>query len=338
MAAVSPSRRPVTAIIGPRDAGPGERQQMLERAHQRLDEAGATDPIRIDVPSTSAGDDTGGRLRADIEALVPALQSGSLFGGPQAVLVVDVQNLLAGEAEVVAELAATTGATLVLVCTGRLPAVLAKAVKQVGETLTVKKVRERDAADWLGHAARDRKLRLAGDAGVALLQRFGTDLAALGQALDVLAASGEDVTAAAVQERFRNRPDAPMWHYADAVADGDEGEALRRLADFLTHGHPLQLLAFMAGELRRRALAAAAPDIETYAEWVGSKSDAWPVRKAWRARSESSPEELRLAVQALARADLAMKTAPEAVHRVTLERLTVALCRWLGSRRRRVAG
>jgi hypothetical protein len=29
-----------------------------------------------------------------------------------------------------------------------------------------------------------------------------------------------------------------------------------------------------------------------------------------------------------------MKTQPEEVHRVTLERLTVALCRWYGTRRR----
>ncbi len=327
----------VVAVVGPKDSGPGERQEMLDRARGLLEQAGAESPTRIDVPATGTTGEAEGALRVEVESLVPALQSGSLFGGTTGVLVMDAQNLLAAEADVAADLVRGMAgeSVVVFVSAGALPGNLGKAVKEVGETVTVKKVRERDASEWLGHAARERKLRLHGDAAAVLLQRFGSDLAALSSALDQLAAGGGEITAEAVQMRFRNRPDAPMWHYSDAVAAGNEGEALRRLADFLTHGHPLQLLAFVANELRRRALAAAAPDIETYAEWVGAKPDAWPVRKAWRARSDASAEDLRRAVQALARADLTLKTAPEATHRVTMERLTVALCRWLGARRRR---
>ncbi len=126
-----------------------------------------------------------------------------------------------------------------------------------------------------------------------------------------------------------------MWHYADAVAAGDVAEALRRLSDFLTHGHPLQLLAFTEGEVRRRSLAAAAPDLATYAEWVGSSPEAFPVRKAWQRRSEATESDLARALDALSRADVLMKTAPDATHRITLERLTVALCRWVGRSRAR---
>jgi hypothetical protein len=39
---------------------------------------------------------------------------------------------------------------------------------------------------------------------------------------------------------------------------------------------------------------------------------------------------LRRAQEALVRADRVIKSQPEDVHRVTLERLTVALCRWYG--------
>jgi DNA polymerase III delta subunit len=126
-----------------------------------------------------------------------------------------------------------------------------------------------------------------------------------------------------------------MWHYSDAVAAGDTGEALRRLADFLTHGHPLQLLAFLLADLRRRSLAATAPEIETLAEWLGSSPDHYPVRKAWNQREVSSDDELRRALDALSRADIELKTAPESSHRVTMERLTVALTRWYGGGRRR---
>lgn len=58
----------------------------------------------------------------------------------------------------------------------------------------------------------------------------------------------------------------------------------------------------------------------------------FPLQKAWRARGRSSPERLRRALSALARADLHLKTMPETTHRLTMERLTVALCQWYGGR------
>jgi len=177
-------------------------------------------------------------------------------------------------------------------------------------------------------------MRLGSDASEALLQRFGSDVAALGQALDQLAAVEGPITATEVGARFRNRPDEPMWHYADALAAGNTGDALRRLADFLTHGHPLQLLAFVESDLRRRSLAAAATTIDEFAGWIGASPDHYPVKKAWGARTTTTDDDLRRALDAVARADIALKTEPEATHRVMLERLTVALSRWYRGRGR----
>ena len=125
-----------------------------------------------------------------------------------------------------------------------------------------------------------------------------------------------------------------MWHYVDSVVSGNQGAALRRLADFLQHGHPLQLLAFLQNDVRRRSVAAAAPDYETFVEWDGGKAG-WAMEKVWKQRSRIKGSHLKLALNALARADLQMKTAPEATHRVTMERLTVAMCRWYGGARQR---
>ena len=121
--------------------------------------------------------------------------------------------------------------------------------------------------------------------------------------------------------------------YGDAVSRGNVGDALRRLGDFLHHEHPLVLLAYLSNDLRRRALAAAAPDYETFVALDGGRAG-YGLEKVWKARNHTKGEDLRRAVDALARADLALKSQPEAMHRVMLERLTVALCRWYGGARR----
>jgi hypothetical protein len=269
----------VILVAGAGDAGPGDRDEMLRRGHAALQEAGVDGIDRVDVPARGVSTDDGeGALRPEVESIVPALQSGSLFGGRRGLLVVDAQNLLKGEAEVVAALVDGLDAATAVVCfvsAGSLPAPLGRVVDRLAEKVTVKKLRERDAADWLGRAARERRVSLSAGAAAALVQRFGSDIASLGQALDQLAMLEGPVTEAEVASRFRNRPDEPMWHYADAVGEGDIAAALRRLTDFLTHGHPLQLLAFLESDLRRRALALAAPDQATFLEWQrGSVSHA----------------------------------------------------------------
>ena len=129
-----------------------------------------------------------------------------------------------------------------------------------------------------------------------------------------------------------------MWLYADAVSSGNVGEALRRLTDYLTHSHPLQLLAYLENDLKRRALAAAAPDLNTFADWSHSSPDHFPTKKAWNARGRTSDSELRRALDAISRADQHLKSAPEETHQLTMERLTVALSRWYSGNATRRAG
>jgi DNA polymerase III delta subunit len=318
-------------ISGPRDGGPGERQQSLTTAHEFLKNAG--DLVRVDVPEKGAGlESEDSPMRLALEPLVPALQSGSLFGGSQGVMLVDAENLLKAEAGVLADLIteAPAGVLMAVVSAGAVPAPFSSALGDRAEKVVVKKVRERDAGDWLATQVRRRKLQLDKDAREALIHRFGTDLAALGQALDQLEMSDEPLDAAGVRDRFKTRPDEPVWLYSDAVAAGDVAGALRRLGDYLTHSHPLALLGFLENDLRRRALAQAAPDIETLAEWTGQRPDHFPLQKAWNARMRVSESELTLALDAISRADQHLKSAPEETHRVTMERLTVALCRWYG--------
>ena len=320
-------------VAGPREPGPGERQEILDRAARVMEETGveAADVVRIDVPGKGQSDGGEGVMRPEVEPVVPALQSGSLFGDRTGVMIVDAQSLRVAESDAIAELlemADHGSVQVVLVTSGALPGAVSKFTKAHGEAISVKKLRERDAADWVRNAARERRVRLDAEATAALVERFGSDIGSLGQALDQLVHEEEAITAATIRDRFRNRPDEPMWHFSDAVSSGDIGESLRRLHDFMTHSHPLILLSFLENDLRKRALAAAAPDIQTFATWSNSKPDAYPIKKAWQARSNMTDQQLALAVDALRRADQTLKTKPEETHLVTLERLTVSLCYW----------
>lgn len=319
-------------VSGPAGAGPGERERMLAEASRHIADAGVdrSQVIRIDVPGRGAGEEGEGSVRGEIEPLIPLLQSGSLFGEPQGLLVMDTQNLLKSEAETLAQLleAADLASTeVVLVCAGALPRPLTGVVKERGTTVSVARMWERDVPKWVADQARSRGIDIDKGAIDALVQRYGTDTASIGQALDQLAEVSGSITEQVVLDRFKNRPEEPAWHITDAIGKGDVGQALRRLADFLVHGHPLVYLATLESDLKRRSLAAAAPNEPTFREWVGGGSER-QLNILWKQRNRVRESSLRRAQEALLRADRVVKTQPEEVHRVTLERLTVALCRW----------
>lgn len=317
-------------ITGPSNPGPGEREQMLEvaTAHMVQHDVARDLVVRIDVPGRGAGEDGDGSLRAELEPMIPLLQSGSLFGGTQGLQLVDAENLQKTEVETLAEL--LQGADLAtievaLVYGGAVP----KAVRQLGgQTVSVKKMWERQASQWLDEEIQARGLVLEKGAAEAMMKRFGTDTASMGQALDQLEETSGKITAELILDRFKNRPDEPTWHITDAIEKGDVPAALRRLSDFLVHGHPLVYLAALESDLKKRALAATAPDRETLQQWVGGSDR--QISRLWNQRGRVRESALRRAQDALVRADRVVKTQPEDVHRVTLERLTVAFCRWYG--------
>jgi DNA polymerase III delta subunit len=304
---------------------------MVALASDLLKIDGVTDPQRIDVPAKGTGSDTAGSLREPVAAIVPALQSGSLFGGATGVLVVDSQSLLKTEIETIVELLSVANpaeASAVFVAAGTLPAAIKKQL--TGETVSVKTISERDAAAWLKSEATRRGLRIGEDARSELIQRFGSDTSAMERAIDQLSVTSDTIAADDVRDRFTNRPDEPMWFLGDAIMGGDQPQALRRLSDFLQHQHPLILLSYLEGEIRKRSLAAVATDYDTFAATAKANPNSYATKKIWQARTRANGEALAMSVRALAKADLTLKTQPEPVHRVTLERLTVAMCRWMG--------
>lgn len=317
-------------VAGPSSAGPGEREQMLEIAANHLSAQNVVrdQVVRIDVPGRGGGESGDGAIRVELEPMIPLLQSGSLFGEAQGLELVDAHNLQKSELETLIELlesADLSNIEVVLLYGGAVP----KAVKDLnGQMVSVRKMWERQATQWLESEIDRRSLHIDKSAIEALMKRFGTDTASMGQALDQLEETTGRITADLIMDRFKNRPDEPTWNITDAIGKGDVSTALRRLSDFLVHGHPLVYLASLESDLKKRSLAATAPDRETLKEWVGGSDR--QIGRLWSQRGKVRESSLRRAQQALVRADRVIKTHPEEVHRVTLERLTVAFCRWYG--------
>lgn len=317
-------------VSGPSSAGPGEREQMLELAgaHMAKHDVVRDQVVRIDVPGRGAGEEGEGAVRGELEPMIPLLQSGSLFGDNLGLELVDAENLQKTEVATLVELlegADLQSIEVVLLYGGAVP----KAIRDLGgQAVSVKKMWERQAVQWLDKEVEARGLTIEKGAAEALVKRFGTDTASMGQALDQLEGSSGKITAELIMDRFKNRPDEPAWNITDAIEKGDVPTALRRLSDFLVHGHPLVYLAALESDLKKRALAAAAPDKEALRDWVGGSDR--QVSRLWNQRGRVRESSLRRAQEALVRADRVVKTHPEDVHRVTLERLTVAFCRWYG--------
>lgn len=304
---------------------------MLERAVALAQADGVDGPQRIDVPAkgTAAADD-GGSLREPVAGIVPALQSGSLFGGATGVIVVDAQSLLKSEIDTIVELLQTADpsqASAVFVAAGTLPARIKKLLD--GETISIRALSEKDAAAWLNSHAKEHGLRIEQAARTELLHTFGSNTSAMKRAIDQLAVAGTTITVDDVQDRFTSRPDEPLWFLGDAIVAGNQGEALRRLADFLHHQHPLVALAYLEGEVRKRSIAAVSDSFDEFATAAKVNKNSYATRKIWDGRTRANGEALGRCVKAIARADITLKTQPEATHRVTMERLTVAMSRWL---------
>lgn len=307
---------------------------MLDGAREFFARVGVdhAEVTRIDVPGRGESEDSSGSVRSELEPMIPAMQSGSLFGGMQGLELVDAQNLTAAEGDILLELleqADHETLAVAVVSAGSVPSRLGKYLKAEADTKSIRKMWESTAATWLHDEVDRRGMKLDREAEAALVQKFGADVASLGQALDQLADSSGAITGATILDRFHNRPNEPVFHFTDAVTRGNTAEALRRLNDQLVHRHPLVLLATLETEVRRRAMALSATDIESYREMMGARSsDKW-VGRVWRQRGKLKDSNLRKANDALVRADRILKSAPAELHQVTMERLTIALSYWL---------
>lgn len=271
----------VLAVVIADRGGPGEREEALATARRHLVKVGVEPDqiVRIDVPSargggasSPAGTEQHGAFRPDLVGIVPLLQSSSLFGRKQGMLLVDANFLLAAESQALSELLSAidpASVAVAIVAQRSLPNALSKKVKEVGRVQLIRQPWESQIHNWLIGQAKRRGLRMGYQARAALVQRFGTDRAALRRALEQLQGDNRPVTAEMITERFRNRPDQPVFRVLDEILAGNTQAALRRLGDYLANarpsdGRPHILLGTLESDLRLRLKASQARDREHF--------------------------------------------------------------------------
>ena len=87
--------------------------------------------------------------------------------------------------------------------------------------------------------------------------------------MEQLQGENRPISAAMIMERFRNRPDQPVFRILDEILAGNAEAALRRLGDYLANarssdGRPYILLGVLESDLRLRLMASQALDREQF--------------------------------------------------------------------------
>ncbi|MDQ3984906.1 MAG: DNA polymerase III subunit delta, partial [Actinomycetota bacterium] len=216
----------------------------------------------------------------------------------------------------------------VLVLVANRKTALARLVDKKGAVVTLDPPRGRSLVAWLRRRAGERSLKLDDRAGWALLDAVGSELRDLDTALEQLATqldTGATVTPAEIQRAFPRLADERMYAFTDAVGERRLPQAmtaLRRLLD--QEDVPLVVFGALSSHLRRLLIARSYAEGGPRAVGEALGLPEWRARRVHQQAKAFRLEELREAMQVLARTDLEIKggdLSPEAA----LERAVVEI-------------
>ena len=251
------------------------------------------------------------------DALAPGafaeLVSPSLFGSAKVVVLRDVQDLEAGQAEAVKRYLADPADEIVLVLThpgGVKGKALLDAVRKFKpeEVDCPKLAKPADRAAFVRNEFRQAKRKITDEAAQLVADAVGSDLRELAAAAGQLISDTEGVVDEDVVGRYyTGQAEASGFTIADLVLDGRTAEALIQLRFALDTGvAPVLLVSALASGLRNLGKAASAGSGARAAD-LGMPP--WLLEKARRQARSWNPDRLTRAVLAVARADAEVKGA-----------------------------
>ena len=135
---------------------------------------------------------------------------------------------------------------------------------KVGVVVECPELNEREAANWVRREAVARGKRIEGAAVTALVERSGTHLSDLNNALNVLIGyigAREAITEADVMAACADVAEEEVWALTDAIAASETGDALRSLRKLIDLGkQPDELMGIINWLLTSAYAVAAAGD------------------------------------------------------------------------------
>jgi DNA polymerase-3 subunit delta len=243
----------------------------------------------------------------DVQPLLYALDTPSLFGEGRLVIVRDADALTAAALQRIAEWAASEPEGVRLALTGS-GAKIKKALSGVADVVAETAPPPWEVPRWVVARVRARKRQISPEAAQALVDAVGHDLRELSSAIDqLLTATQGPVDVPAVHSLFRGL-ESQVWVFVDTVMDRDRRGGLRHLHALLGQGeHPLVLVAALARQMRTIAAVRGRDRVPAaaIAKDLGVKEGS--VKRAFRQVRRFDDTEIRRAFRLLADADLSLK-------------------------------
>lgn len=261
-----------------------------------------------------------------VPAITQALMTPSMFGSTRIVVVRRAEEM---GAPALREIAAyledpSPSACLVLASGKPLPQIV-QAVKKIGRVVDAGRGRRADIVTWLAGEAKERGAKMSGEACAALVEAMGEERMALSLALEeLLLAHGPNARLgpAEVRAQFRDRSDARVFGFVDAVAARNRGTALVELGKLLSQGEAPQAIFWTLARHFRMLIAAGHASPSQLAESL--RLPQWRAEKLARQSRNFNQRELIQAYCTLAESDRKMKSSEEP-EELTLERAVVAI-------------
>jgi DNA polymerase-3 subunit delta len=245
--------KPAYLIAGTDEAKIAETRRRLRA---RADREGGPGALEL----FESGD---GRRSPDAEALIASMAMISLTASRRYLLADGVESWGKADAERVAESLAAIPpeTTIALICHGKAPAKLGKAVEAAGgEQLLYDAPRERDIPKRLVADANGLGFTLELDAARLLVDRLGARPLRLRNELERLAlwtGQGGRVGVAELEAIISDTSEEAIWTLADAITEGDEARTLSVAERLVSQGEALPRIIYSLAPRLRQALRAA---------------------------------------------------------------------------------
>lgn len=244
----------------------------------------------------------------DVQAILYALDTPSLFGEGRFVVVRGSAGPLEAESARLAAWAETPPPTIAAALIVGRAARLRKALGARADVVEVEPPKPWEVPDWVVRHTKGRGRAMAREAAEALVEALGTDLRDLATAVEQLATATTGPIGIDTVARFFRGLETQLYTFLDAVLQRDRSGALRHLHALLRSGeHPLVLMAALAKQFRALALArdAGRANAQALAKELGVSVGY--VNRAQRHGRNFDAGEIRSGFRLLADADLALK-------------------------------